>query len=117
MAGALGEFEQLVLWSVLRLGELAYGVTIRETIEDRTGRDVSAGAVYTTLARLQKRGLVSSRVGEQAPDRSGMRRRYYAVKPAGASLLLRSYRDIGKMADGFLAPLAGLANAAPPERE
>ena len=68
--GYLGEFEQLILFSVLQLGDDAYGVSIRETIEERAGRIVSSGAIYTTLGRLEARGLVRSRT-ERPQGRSG----------------------------------------------
>ena len=63
----LGEFEQLILFSVLQLGEDAFGVSIREEIEERTNREVSSGAIYTTLGRMEDRGLVASSVGEPTP--------------------------------------------------
>ena len=72
MAGSLGEFEQLIMLAVLRLGQDAYGVTIRRAIEESTGRSLSAGAVYSTLGRLETRGLVSSRVGETVPERQAV---------------------------------------------
>ena len=68
--GYLGEFEQLILFSVVQLGDDAYGVAIRETIEQRTGRVVSSGAIYTALGRLEGRGLVTSRV-EKSPGPHG----------------------------------------------
>ena len=76
----LGEFEQLILFSVLHLGDDAFGVSIREAIEERTGREVSAGAIYTTLGRLEDRGLVVSRVGEPTPGRAGRPRKYYTLE-------------------------------------
>ena len=109
MAGSLGEFEQLNLLAVLRLGHDAYGVTIRREIEERTGRNVSAGAVYTTLARLEKRGLVSSRIGETVPERTGQRRKYYTVDPEGAAMVYDSYKTVARMVDGLVPQLAGLA--------
>ncbi|NKB90560.1 MAG: PadR family transcriptional regulator [Acidobacteria bacterium] len=112
MTGSLGEFEQLVLFAVLRLRDEAYGVSIRREIEANTGRDVSAGAVYTTLSRLEKRRFVSSRVGETAPERTGQRRKYYLVEPEGAATLRRSYTDSRRMARGVLSTLEGLAARA-----
>ncbi len=112
MAGSLGEFEQLTLLAVLRLGDDPYGVTARRAIEEVTGRDVSAGAVYTTLARLEKRRLVSSRVGETAPARTGQRRKYYTVEPEGAAMVFDSYTAVSRMADGLVPRLAGLARRA-----
>lgn len=109
MPPVLGEFEQLLLLAVLRLGANAYGVTIRQAIEEATGRDVSAGAVYTALNRLEARGLVSSRAGESAPERTGMRRRYYTVRPEGARRVARAYREMRALADGLVPELERLA--------
>lgn len=112
MAGSLGEFEQLTLLAVLRLGEDAYGVTVRQAIEEVTGRDVSAGAVYTTLARLEKRALVSSRVGETVPERTGQRRKYYKVEPEGAAMVFESVHAVSRMVDGLAPQLEALAQRA-----
>lgn len=109
MPTVLGEFEQLLLLAVLRLGDAAYGVTIRQALEDATGRNVSAGAVYTALGRLEQRGLVSSTAAESAPERSGMRRRYYKVRPEGARRVVRAYRDMRALADGLVPELERLA--------
>jgi DNA-binding PadR family transcriptional regulator len=111
MSDAIGEFEQLLLLAVLRLGDDAYGVSIRRAISDATGRDVSAGAVYTALGRLESRGLVSSSPGASAPERTGMRRRYYKVRPAGARRLYRAYHDLRTMADGLVPEIERLAGA------
>jgi len=106
--GYLGEFEQLILFSVLELGDGAYGVAIRETIEDRTGRTVSSGAIYTALGRLEDRGMVRSRTGE--PDgTAGRPRKYYLLRREGARALKESYRTIQSMADGLLPKLTELA--------
>jgi PadR family transcriptional regulator PadR len=105
----LGEFEQLILLALLRLGDDAYGVTVREEIHRRTGRDVAQGAVYTALNRLAERGFVSSRVGKTAPDRGGRRRKYYALEPAGARALHRSVSQVQDMARGLLPKLGELA--------
>ena len=112
MAGSLGEFEQLTLLAVLRLGDEAYGVTVRQAIEEVTGRDVSAGAVYTTLARLERRGLVSSEVGETAPERTGQRRKYYTVLPEGAAMVQDSVNAVSRMVDGVAPRLEALAQRA-----
>lgn len=112
MAGSLGEFEQLTLLAVLRLGDRAYGVTVRQAIEEVTGRDVSAGAVYTTLSRLEKRNLVVSRVGETVPERTGQRRKYYTVRPEGASMVHESMNAVSRMVDGLTPQLAALARLA-----
>lgn len=109
---SLGDFEQLLLFAILRLSDDAYGVTIRKEIEDRAGRFVSAGAIYTALDRLESKGLVSSRVGETAPARGGRRKKYYSLEPAGAEALRSSYAEIQRMAEGMRHRLARLA----PER-
>ena len=101
----LGEFEQLVLFAVLHLDD-AYGVTIRREIERRTGRAVSAGAIYTTLERLEARGLVSSSWGDPTPERGGKRKRYYALRPAGRQALARSWDAMRAMARGVAPKLS-----------
>lgn len=112
MANALGEFEQLILLGILRLGADAYGVGIRRAIEESTGRDIAAGAVYTTLARLENRGLVTARLGDAPPERSGQRRKYYRVEPEGAAALYRAYSDVRNMAEGLVPELMSLAGQA-----
>ena len=111
MAEHLGEFEQMLLFALLRLGDEAYGVRIRQEIETRTRRDVSSGAVYTALGRLERRGFVSSREGDTTPQRGGRRRKYYALLLPGADALQRSFLDVRQMADGMLPRLA--AHASP----
>ena len=101
----LGEFEQLLLFALLRLGEPAYGVTIRREIESRTGRKISPGAVYTALDRLDRRGLVSSWLGEPTAVRGGKRKRYYQLEPAGRKSLKRTRETMSRMADGLNAGL------------
>jgi DNA-binding PadR family transcriptional regulator len=107
----LGEFEQLLMFSLLELEADAHGVTIRQAIADRTGRQVSPGAVYTALERLESRGLVSSRIGDTAPARGGRRRKYYELKPEGAEILKRSYDMLTGMAEGLLSKLSSVASA------
>ena len=109
--GFLGEFEQLILFSVLQLGDEAYGVAIRETIEQRTGRAVSSGAIYTTLGRLEERGLVRSKVDERERGRVGRPRKYYELRPAGARALRDSYAAIQAMAGGLSSLLGELAES------
>ena len=108
----VGEFEQLILFSLLRLGADAYGVTVRQEIEERTGRDVAQGAVYTALNRLAGRGFVRSRIAESTPERGGRRRKYYEIEPAGARALHRSVADVREMATGLLPKLAKLAGVS-----
>ncbi len=97
----LGEFEQLLLLAVVHLVEDAYGTRIRETIERRTGRTVSPGAIYTALDRLERRKLVTSSLGDPTPERGGKRKRYYRLQPAGVVLLRRSQDALGRMARGL----------------
>ena len=112
MTGHVGEFEQLILLALLRLGSNAYGVTVRREIHERTGRDVSQGAVYTALNRLSEKGLVRWRVAESAPERGGRRRKYYELRPAGARVLQRSLSDVRLMAKGLSPKLTELAEKA-----
>jgi PadR family transcriptional regulator PadR len=108
MGRALGEFEQLILFALLELEEDAYGAAIGREIERRTGRQVSAGAVYTALDRLASRGLVTSEVGEPTPERGGRRKKFYRLEPSGAAELSRSVDVIRSMSDGLMPKLEGL---------
>jgi DNA-binding PadR family transcriptional regulator len=98
---ALGDFEQLILLGVMRLGDDAYGAAIRQEIHARSGRDVSINAVYTTLDRLESKGLLRSWVGEPTPQRGGRRRKFYALRPSGLAALRQAYRALTAMADGL----------------
>lgn len=109
MGNHLGEFEQMLLFAILRLHDDAYGVTIRREIEERTGRRTSPGAVYTTLERLEQRGLVRSHVGGATPERGGRRKRYYQLEPAGARALAIAWERMRSMAAGVLPRLEDLA--------
>ena len=99
---SLGEFEQIVLLAVLRLPKNAYGVSIRREIASRTERDVSIGAVYTTLERLERKGFVSSTVGESTPERGGRAKRYYKIEAPGQRALHLSRETMNKMWDGLV---------------
>ena len=105
MPHPLGDFEQRILFALIRLGADAYGVTIRAQIEARTGRAVSPGALYTALDRLEKRGLVSSRLGAPTPERGGKRKRLYTLQPAGEHALAHVYESMRLMASGLRARL------------
>jgi PadR family transcriptional regulator PadR len=102
-APVLGDFEQLVLLGVLRLEsrDAAYGAAIRREIHARSGRDVSINAVYTTLDRLENKGLLRSWVGDPTPQRGGRRRKFYALRPAGVAALRQAYRAFTAMAAGL----------------
>jgi DNA-binding PadR family transcriptional regulator len=105
----LGEFEQVILFALLQLGDDAYGVAIREMIEDRTGRAVSAGAIYTALGRLEERGLVRSRTEAPQEGRMGRPRKYYELRREGARALKDSYSTIQSMSGGVIPKLTKLA--------
>jgi DNA-binding PadR family transcriptional regulator len=98
---ALGEFEQLVLLSVLRLGPDAYGATVRREIENRARRQLSISAVYTTLERLERKGFVRSWIGEPTPQRGGRRRKHFELQPRGARALKAAYSAFAGMAAGL----------------
>jgi PadR family transcriptional regulator PadR len=104
-ASSLGDFEQLVLLGVLRLGDGAYGAAIRQEMRARSGRDVSISAVYTTLGRLETKGFLRSWVGEPTAQRGGRRRKFYALRPAGEAALRHVYRAFTAMAGGLEARL------------
>jgi DNA-binding PadR family transcriptional regulator len=87
MADVLGAFEQAVLLAVVRLGEDAYGRAILTDVQKRLDREVAAGAVHTTLERLERRGLLDTWLGSGTPIRAGRPRRYYRLLPAGIRAL------------------------------
>jgi DNA-binding PadR family transcriptional regulator len=99
MPQGLGEFEQMVLLAILHVKGEAYGVPIVEEIERRTGRTVSRAAVYVTLRRLEKRGLVISWMSEPTGERGGKARRCVRVEPEGVELVRESRRAIERMWD------------------
>lgn len=112
MIDSIGDFEQFILFAILRLDDEAYGAAIRDVIEFRTGREINSGAIYTALNRMERRGLVRSWEGEPGEHRGGRRKRFYAVEPAGAELLHRSYEATRRMARGQATRLAALAKRA-----
>ena len=83
----IGEFEELVLLAILSQGDNAYGVTIREALEEATNRSITVGSLYTTLSRLEEKGLVQSWVGEPTAERGGRAKKHYKIKGAAQSLL------------------------------
>lgn len=84
---SLGGFEEMILLALVRLGENAYGVTIRQTLDEATGKETSIGAVYATLDRLEEKGYVSSRQGEATPERGGRAKRYFKLEGTGMAAL------------------------------
>ena len=102
---SLGEFERLVLLAVLHLGEDAYGMRVRREIAERTGRDVAIGAVYATLDRLEEKELLTSELGEPAPERGGRAKKSFRLTAAGVRSINRSCEDLEKMLSGLVFPL------------
>lgn len=97
----LGEFEQIVLLAILRLGDDAYAIPIREEITNRTGRSVARGALYTALERLEAKRCVRSRMSGPLPERGGRSRRYFAVTPAGLSAVRSSRQSLLRLWQGL----------------
>ena len=83
----LGQFEEIVLLAILRLGSNSYGTKIRQTVEEALEKSVSIGAVYTTLDRLEQKGYLTSWQGEASPQRGGRAKRYFEVSGAGEKAL------------------------------
>jgi DNA-binding PadR family transcriptional regulator len=101
ISSSLGEFEQVVLLAILRLGENAYGVTIRNEIAEGTRREPSRGALYTTLDRLEEKGFVRSRLGDPTPERGGRAKRYFTVTKHGRAALLQAQRAYQSLLEGL----------------
>jgi PadR family transcriptional regulator, regulatory protein PadR len=97
----LGEFEHIIVLALLRLEDRAYGVTVRQEIESRTDREVSIGAVYATLERLETKGYVKSHRGDPTPERGGRSKRFFRVTPRGVAAVNRAQRALQSMTDGL----------------
>lgn len=98
---SLGEFEQIVLLAVMRLQPDAYGLAVREEIAARTGRDVTIGAVYATLDRLESKSLLTSSLGEATAVRGGRAKRLFRLTADGEVSLSRSVNALQRMAEGL----------------
>ena len=107
MADTLGAFEQAVLLAVLRLGDDAYGRAVLSEVQSRLGRAVAAGAVHATLERLERKRLVSSRLGSGTPIRAGRARRFYRLKPTAVRALNDARAAVDALWQGFDFPLKG----------
>jgi DNA-binding PadR family transcriptional regulator len=101
---SLGEFEYAVLLSVLQLDD-PYAVPIRTLLEERTGRPVARGALYTALERLESKGFLRSRMGDPTDERGGKPRRYFSVTPAGLRVLRSTHAAFANLARGLEAVL------------
>jgi len=97
----LGEFEHIVLVAMLRLGQDAYGASIRREIETRTRRALTVGALYRTLDRLEAKGFVRSWFGDPTPERGGRAKRHFEVRPLGVRTLRASREALAAMWDGL----------------
>jgi PadR family transcriptional regulator PadR len=97
----LGEFEHIVILALLRLADQAYGVTVRQEIELRTNREVSIGAVYATLDRLETKGYVKSYRGDPTPERGGRSKRFFCVTAKGVAAVHRTQRILQSMTEGL----------------
>jgi PadR family transcriptional regulator len=86
----LGDTEHVVLLAILRLGQEAYGIPILEEVASRSGRSVSKATVYVALKRLERKGLVTSRLGEATAERGGRAKRYFKLRASGLQALRES---------------------------
>ena len=91
----------MIVLALLRLEDQAYGVTVRQEIEFRTKREVSIGAVYATLDRLEAKGYVKSRLGDPTPERGGRSKRFFHVTPKGVAAVNRTHRALRSMTEGL----------------
>jgi DNA-binding PadR family transcriptional regulator len=101
----LGEFEYAVLLAVMHLREDAYAVPMRELIEERTGRPVARGALYTALERLEAKACLRSRMGDPTPERGGRARRYFSLTPLGLRALRSTHAALARLSEGLEAVL------------
>lgn len=97
----LGEFEQLVLLGLLRLGDEGYALPLREGLNEVAGRKVSRGALYRTLERMEQKEMVAWELEEGSPDRGGHVRRCYRVTEAGVAALRESRNALLDLWDGL----------------
>ncbi len=97
----LGEFEHMVVLALLRLEDRAYGVPVRQEIEFHTKREISIGAVYATLDRLETKGYVKSHHGEPTRERGGRSKRFFRVTAKGVAAVNRTHRALQSMTEGL----------------
>lgn len=109
----LGEFEQMTMLALMRLNGQAYGAKIRQLLDEEVNRSVAIGAIYSTLERLEKKGMVSSRLGEATAERGGRAKRFFKVTAQGQLALKRArsamntlWQDIAIKQDDCLENLA-----------
>lgn len=95
------DFEQQVLLAVWRLKDTAYGASVRDELEDRTGRGVAQGAVYVTLMRLEKKGLLRSKLSDPTPVRGGKAKRFFEITPEGIAGVQASRATMDALWEGL----------------
>ena len=100
-AAKLSEFELLLALAMVRLGDEAYGAALTREIEERTGREVSLGATYKTLDRLDGKGFLTSRIGPPLATRGGRRRKHYRLTDPGRQALKQTLADLDAMRHGL----------------
>jgi PadR family transcriptional regulator PadR len=98
---SLGDFEQIVLLAILRVGENAYGVPIQAEIAACTNRKPAPGALYTTLDRLEEKGMVTSRLGDPTPQRGGRAKRFFTVTASGLAAVTQAQRSYQRLLKGL----------------
>ena len=104
----LGEFEHVVLLTIVRLGDGAYGAMIRAEIERVTDRSAAIGTVHATLERLERKGLVSSWIGEPTAERGGKAKRHFKIEPGGVSALKYARKTLERLQAGVSLRAASL---------
>jgi DNA-binding PadR family transcriptional regulator len=97
----VGDLEHLILLAILRLGDEAYGIPILREIKERSGRKLNPGSIYPTLDRLERKGLVRSRVGTVTHERGGRAKRFFRLEPAGLERLRATRALLESMSRGF----------------
>lgn len=95
--GYLGEFELMVILTLIQLGDDAYGVPISRELEKSRGRSVSVGSVYAALERLEQKGLVASSLGNPTPERGGKAKRYFRVTKEGLRQVHRTRQVLTRL--------------------
>lgn len=96
----LGEFEQIVLLACIQLGNAAYGASLRQLLHDEIRRDVAIGALYSTLERLEKKGMVTSKFGEATAERGGKPKRFFEITAKGEEALKRAREAMNTLWEG-----------------
>ena len=97
----LGEFEQVILLAIMRLGSDAYGKTVRELLAELLKRDVTVGALYATLERLEGKGMITGKMGEPTRSRGGRAKKFFTVTAKGQQALKRSKDALTTMWQGL----------------